>query len=120
MSSLKHKGMGPQVMTANGLHTGPVVYLNADGQWTTDFADALKTGDEDVIGKMRAAGAQAEAENLVIGAYFIDIDPVSGQPARYREKFRAQGPGFDPGHPSEVKRRRDDGHKVMGGTHVPL
>jgi len=27
MSTLKHKGKGPQALTANGLRKGPVVYL---------------------------------------------------------------------------------------------
>lgn len=100
MSSLKHKGKGPQAITANGLHQGPVVYLNADYQWATSFSEALISEDVETIEKMRQAGEAAENANLVVGVYFIDVSAETGLPSRYRERFRANGPSYDPGNPS--------------------
>jgi len=100
MSSLKHKGKGPQVLTANGLKTGPVVYLTSDFTWSTSFADALNTESPDQIEKMRAFGDAAEDDNIIVGVYFIDVSAETGLPARYRERFRANGPSYDPGTPS--------------------
>jgi hypothetical protein len=100
MSNLKHKGKGPQTLTANGLRTGPVVYLDAQFQWTTSFAEALVTENPEIIERMRQAGDSAENANLVVGVYFIDVSAETGLPVRYRERFRANGPSYDPGIPS--------------------
>lgn len=109
MSTLKHKGKGPQAMTANGLRKGPVVYLTVDMSWSTAYADALITEDAGLIEKMGEAGARDEDQNYIVGPYFIDIDADSGLPARYREKFRMNGPSFDPGLPTH-----DDHAKATG------
>jgi len=44
---------------------------------------------------MQAKGDADANDNLVVGVYFIDIDPESGLPVRYREKFRVKGPSYD-------------------------
>jgi len=99
MSTLKHKGKGPQALTANGLHRGPVVYLNPEFQWTSSFAEALITENPDIIEQMRRAGEKSEDENVVVGVYFIDVSAETNLPVRYRERFRANGPSYDPGTP---------------------
>ena len=95
MSTAKHKGKGPQSLTANELRGGASVWLNADLEWSRDYADALKTEDDSLIEKMQAKGEADSNENLVVGVYFIDIEPESGLPVRYREKFRVKGPSYD-------------------------
>ena len=95
MSSAKHKGKGPQSLTANELRGGASVWLNAELEWSRDFDDALKTEDEALIEKMQARGEADSNDNLVVGVYFIDIEPESGLPVRYREKFRVKGPSYD-------------------------
>jgi len=95
MSTAKHKGKGPQSLTANELRGGASVWLNAEFEWSRDFADALKTEDDVVIEKMQAKGDADANDNLVVGVYFIDIEPESGLPVRYREKFRVKGPSYD-------------------------
>ena len=94
--SAKHKGKGPQALTANELREGFVVWMSKDFEWSLEFKDALHTEDVDVIEKMRAFGEQQENENIVVGVYFIDVDPETGDPKRYREKFRVSGPSYDP------------------------
>lgn len=93
--SAKHKGKGPQSLTANELREGLNVWLTPDFEWSPDYSAALKTEDATLIEKMRAAGAKDSEGNLVVGVYFIDIEPETGLPARYREKFRVTGPTHD-------------------------
>lgn len=95
MSSLKHKGKGPQSLTANELREGYSVWLTPDMTWSRDFKDALLTEDQDLMEKMQDKGDADEAANLVVGVYFIDVEPDTGLPARYREKFRMRGPSID-------------------------
>lgn len=114
MSNLKHKGKGPQALTANGLRTGPVVYLSADYTWNTGFENALLSEDLDVIAEMQTIGERDEEANLVIGIYFIDVDAQTGQPARYRERFRAEGPSYDPGKPTHAELIAKHGPKTIG------
>ncbi|PHR61048.1 MAG: sulfite reductase [Robiginitomaculum sp.] len=114
MSTLKHKGKGPQALTANGLRTGPVVYLSADYTWNTAFENAMLTEDPLVIARMSEAGDRDEEENLIVGPYFIDVDAETHLPARYRERFRAQGPSYDPGKPTYAELLMKDGAQVIG------
>ncbi len=95
MSTLKHKGKGPQSLTANELREGLNVWMTEDLTWSRDFKDAMTTEDPDVMERMKHRGDTDEADNLVVGVYFIDIEPETGLPARYREKFRAKGPSID-------------------------
>ena len=93
--SAKHKGRGPQALTANHLREGFVVWLTAQMTWSPDFKEAFLSEDEAVIAKMQAQGEVDDNANLITGVYFIDIDPDTKQPARYRERFRVQGPSYD-------------------------
>jgi hypothetical protein len=93
MSTLKHKGKGPQGMTANELRSGLSVWMTPDFSWSQSFEDALLTEDEGLIEKMDETAKASEQENHVVGAYFIDT--VDGKPARYRERFRTHGPSYD-------------------------
>ena len=95
MSTLKHKGKGPQSLTANELREGFSVWLTPELEWSRNFSEALKTEDEALIEKMKTKGDVDEEANLVVGVYFIDIEPDSGLPVRYREKFRVKGPSYD-------------------------
>lgn len=114
MSTLKHRGKGPQVMTANELRQGPVVYMTRDYAWSTAFTDALQTEDSRLIENMGKAADEAVEANIVVGAYFIDIDPETRQPARYRERFRMNGPSFDPGVPTHAEHIKTHGASVFG------
>ena len=93
MSTLKHKGKGPQSMTANELVSGLNVWLTPEMTWSRDYTDALKTEDEDMIDAMQAKGDEAAGANIIVAPYFIDTK--DGIPARYREKFRTKGPTYD-------------------------
>jgi len=95
MSTLKHKGKGPQSLTANELREGLNVWLTKDFEWSRDFSDALLSEDADVIEKMQTIGDRDTDTNLVVGVYFIDVSAETGLPSRYRERFRVKGPSYD-------------------------
>ena len=95
MSTLKHKGKGPQALTANELREGYSVWMAKDLSWSRDYKDALITKEQDKIDAMQAQGAKDDKANIVVGVYFIDIDADSGLPVRYRENFRVNGPSWD-------------------------
>lgn len=95
MSTLKHKGKGPQSLTANELREGLNVWLTPEFAWSRDFKEALLSEDTDVIEKMQSIGERDTDTNLIVGAYFIDVDSETGLPARYRERFRVKGPSYD-------------------------
>ena len=95
MSTLKHKGKGPQSLTANELREGLSVWLTPELEWSHNFEEALKTEDVSLMEKMKAKGDADEDDNIVVGVYFIDIEPDSELPVRYREKFRVKGPSYD-------------------------
>ena len=65
MSTLKHKGKGPQSLTANELREGMNVWLTADFEWSRDYGQALKTEDVAVMEKMQSKGEIDENDNLV-------------------------------------------------------
>ena len=95
MSTLKHKGKGPQAMTANELRDGFSVWLDENLDWSRDYTKALRTESQDLIDRMQLKAETDETKNFVVGTYFIDVEPDTGQPSRYREKFRVNGPSYD-------------------------
>ena len=103
MSTLKHKGKGPQAMTANELRDGFNVWLDENLDWTRDYAKSLRTEDQDLIDRMQLKAETDEAKNFVVGTYFIDVEADTGNPARYREKFRVNGPSYDTADLLEAK-----------------
>ena len=84
----------PQVLTANRLSDGEVVYLDADDGWVESLDGALLLANAAEGEGALAKGVQAETEQKVVHAYLFD---VSGQgaglkPAKMREIIRAAGP----------------------------
>ena len=103
MSTLKHKGKGPQAMTANELRDGFSVWLDENLDWSRDYTKALRTEDQDLIDRMQLKAETDETKNFVVGTYFIDVETDTGLPARYREKFRVNGPSYDTADLLEAK-----------------
>ena len=85
----------PQVLTANRLSDGEVVYLTGDGAWVGDIASAQILSTEPEGGAALAKGAQAERDLQVVHAYLFDISPAL-KPVKMREIIRAAGPTVRP------------------------
>jgi hypothetical protein len=87
---------GAQSVTANRLRDGAVVFLRADGAWSTDVADSAVAGDADAAARLMAVATQAVADRLVVGPYLMEVSHDGGKinPLAYRERIRAFGPSI--------------------------
>lgn len=85
----------PQVVTANRLRVGDVVYLGADGQWVIDLTRATVAKDATELAALETAAAKSVDAQEVVGVYAIDVDATSGvaQARSVKERIRAaRGP----------------------------
>ncbi len=86
--------MAMQVISANRLVDGLVVYMTGGGGWSERIADAQAVTGKEVGEVAMAAARVAEEARIIVEPYLIDIDESSGErrPTRYRELIRAKGP----------------------------
>jgi nucleotide-binding universal stress UspA family protein len=86
-----------QMIIANTLSEGFVVFLTADHGWTADIAAGALAETEEQAESLLATAKQAEADNIVIDPYLIPVEISDGrpQPTEYREYIRANGPSVD-------------------------
>jgi sulfite reductase (NADPH) hemoprotein beta-component len=93
-AKVKTKGAAqPLVVSANRLRDGAVVWLADGGRWADTVAEAaVFLGEAGEQGMAQAAAA--EAAQLVVGGYLIEVavTPHGPAPLRARERFRAGGP----------------------------
>ena len=81
----------PQVLTANRLSDGEVVYLANDGAWVESLAAAQVLASAADGEAALAKGAEAERNLHVVHAYLFDVTPQQ-KPVKMREVIRAAGP----------------------------
>lgn len=83
----------PQVLTANALHSGLVVFRSASGDWSTHINDAQVVDDAEAAETLNAAGVADEARNLVVGPYLVNVwvEGAVITPLVLREAIRAAG-----------------------------
>ena len=97
-----------QIVTANRLIDGIVVFQDAAGGWSEDFARAAVHDDAAV-----ALGRAAEdvAASLVVDPYAVEVELRNGHyvPKALREAIRAAGPTV----------RRDLGKQAAGLAPLP-
>lgn len=83
-----------QVLTANRLTDGEVVYFDASGRWVERLGDAqlLATAAEGEAALSR--GLEAERDLKVVHAYLFDVagQGAAAKPVKMREIIRAAGP----------------------------
>ncbi len=90
MSILKN----PVVFTANRLRDGESVWLGASGVWVEDINAARVLRNETERDASQALADQADADNIVVEPYAIDVSAQDGvvAPLKFREQIRAAGP----------------------------
>ena len=90
--------MTQQVVSANRLTDGLVVYLTNDGGWSERLADVRVANDDATAEQLLAQAKQAEDDRVVVDPYLIDVDEFDGElrPKKYREYIRAMGPSVRP------------------------
>jgi hypothetical protein len=84
--------MAPQMLTANRLRDGAVVFLAPDGRWTEQVDEGRAITEEDEAATLLQAAESAKA--VVVAPYLIEVTQLAGSwvPVRYRERIRAEGP----------------------------
>ena len=89
-----------QVITANRLKDGTVVFLGTDFSWVEQIGAARIFATADTTASGLAATKKDEEENLVLDVYAIDVTEKDGSvvPTRLREAIRASGPTVHPEH----------------------
>ncbi|WP_127143294.1 DUF2849 domain-containing protein [Pelagibacterium montanilacus] len=85
--------MSKQVLTANELLSGAVVYLGADGAWVENLQGARQF-DKDDAHALEAARVAASSTGRLISLEVEDVVLEDGAlvPARTRARIRAGGP----------------------------
>jgi hypothetical protein len=98
----------PKIVTANHLAAGDVVFL-AESGWTPNVDLALVADDETVLAEIEARAQAAEAANIVVGPYTVDVRREGSRvvPLHYREVMRTRGPTVRPdlGHQASLGAR---------------
>ena len=88
--------MARQVLTANRLTDGLVVYLADAGGWSERIDEARTAADAEEAQRLLAEGERSVEARIVVGPYLIDVDadnqPGKVAPLRFREAIRSQGP----------------------------
>ena len=94
------------VITANRLSDGVVVFQTADGAWSEDFNRAAVLADPQATADALARAKRDEIANLVVDPYAVPVEERNGHvgPKALREAIRAAGP----------TNRRDLGKQAMG------
>ena len=100
----------PDVITANRLADGVVVFQTADQSWSEDFNRAAVRPDAESTKAALARAQEDEAQNFVVDPYAVPVEIRNGHvvPKALREAIRATGPTV----------RRDLGKQAEG--HAPL
>jgi len=83
-----------QILTANRLVDGDVVFLTGDYDWSIDINDARVVLDQTDACRLEDFGAKADKSAHVVGCYLVDVVVEEGriEATHYREIMRAQGP----------------------------
>lgn len=93
-----------QVVTANRLRDGAVVFLTPSGEWSTKVDESEIARDAAVAARLQAIGDKAMTDRIVVGPYLIEV-ALRGQliqPVVYRERIRAFGPSTDASAPDRL------------------
>jgi sulfite reductase (NADPH) hemoprotein beta-component len=83
-----------EMITANRLADGLVVFLDADGRWSEDFHRGVVLSDAAAKADAVARAQASAAANEVVEPYPIELELRAGHlaPKALREWIRASGP----------------------------
>jgi hypothetical protein len=94
---MAHQNQGSQMLTANRLRDGDVLYRKADG-WVLMLADGdVYQGQAEADAALAAAQAET-VRNEIIAPYLFEVREAGGKivPIKEREIIRAAGPTVHP------------------------
>ena len=83
-----------QVLTANHLKSGHVVFLGEGGSWSAWIDEAVVARTKERAAELDSKGAEQTKLNVVVGAYLVDVVEENGKlkAAHIREHLRTLGP----------------------------
>jgi hypothetical protein len=86
--------MTSQIVTANNLINGAVVYRTAEGRWAFHIGSAQGVATEAEARALLALAEDDAARQLVVGPYLVEVEGAAGhwEHKSWRERIRAQGP----------------------------
>ncbi|WP_246329353.1 DUF2849 domain-containing protein [Chthonobacter rhizosphaerae] len=95
----------PQIVTANSLIEGDVVFRTADGGWVRDIDAAGVLADKAAAEAAHAAALQDVKAAKVVDVALIDVTAEAGKvvPVKLRERIRAFGPTVKSDHRADLK-----------------
>ena len=84
----------PQVVTANHLATGDVVYLTKVASWSREIGEASVVPNSEAGAALLAVAVAQAKMNIVVDPYLIPVDTMVAppRPIQFRERIRALGP----------------------------
>ena len=95
-----------QVITANRLDDGRVIFLADEGRWVEAVGRSRVAETDEAVAALTAVAERAVAERKIVGPYLIEVVREGARlvPRRYREVIRAIGPSTHPefGRPDSV------------------
>jgi hypothetical protein len=103
-------GGNVQVLTANRLGDGIVVFLSYEAGWIESIDGAALARSPDEVRNLELRGASDAARNVVVDPYLVEFRERAGQlePVRVRERVRISGPsvlGDVPGYQAPIHLR---------------
>ncbi|HQX84002.1 MAG: DUF2849 domain-containing protein [Rhizobiales bacterium] len=83
-----------QVMTANRLRDGEVVFLTRSGEWNEKIDEAVLALEPQATAALEARANEDVKATLVTGSYLFDAERVGGKirALHMRERIRTLGP----------------------------
>jgi hypothetical protein len=83
-----------QVMTANRLRDGEVVFLTRSGEWNERIDESVLALEPQAVAALQERAKLAVQANLVTGEYLFDAERVNGKirATHIRERIRTLGP----------------------------
>lgn len=95
----------PQIVTANDLISGDVVFRTADGAWARDVNAAGVLADKAAAEAAHAAALGDVKAAVVVDVALIDVTAAEGKvvPVKLRERIRAFGPTVKADYRADLK-----------------
>ena len=108
-----------EIVTANRLVDGIVVFLGPHLRWVDAYALAAVFTDEAAKAEAMAAAKRSEALNEVVEPYFVEVVARGGglAPKSLREEIRANGPTI---RTDLGKQAQGAGISAQEGVHVSV
>jgi hypothetical protein len=88
---------GPQLIIANRLDDGRVVFMTENGNWTADVARAAVADTPEGVEALEAQASTSEKSNLVVDPQAVPAETGDAAfPAHMKQAMQAKGPSVRP------------------------